>query len=167
MKITPLKVLLIDADKTLCLSVAFPVYRNCPSTGFKSFRWGRKSGNQYGGYDPWLVAKWVQAPNPESSGKEVGISLVMDYRLEWKAAHLFCSMLGSSLLTTRGCGHHLVDGFLESEDIHRMDWLVKSPDLISVEHAWEGSSNSQFPSKNHPRFENNVAQRGELTGTGT
>ncbi|GFX36995.1 uncharacterized protein TNCV_1174951 [Trichonephila clavipes] len=44
MKITPLKVLRIDADKTLSLSVAFLVYRKCPGTGFQSFRWGRKTG---------------------------------------------------------------------------------------------------------------------------
>ncbi|GFW23179.1 DDE_3 domain-containing protein [Trichonephila clavipes] len=32
---------------------------------------------------------------------------------------------------------HLVDEFLESEDIHRMDWPVRSPDLILIEHAWD------------------------------
>ncbi|GFY36026.1 heme-binding protein 1 [Trichonephila clavipes] len=35
MKITPLKVLRIDADKTLRLSVAFPVYRIVPVRGSK------------------------------------------------------------------------------------------------------------------------------------
>ncbi|GFU70208.1 hypothetical protein TNCV_5058001 [Trichonephila clavipes] len=34
-----------------------------------------------------------------SSGREVGtFSPELDYRLEWKAAHLFCSMLGSSFV---------------------------------------------------------------------
>ncbi|GFX08058.1 uncharacterized protein TNCV_1237371 [Trichonephila clavipes] len=37
MKITPLKVLRIDADKTLRLSVAFPVYRIVPVRGSKVF----------------------------------------------------------------------------------------------------------------------------------
>ncbi|GFV42125.1 hypothetical protein TNCV_3544521 [Trichonephila clavipes] len=35
MKITPLKVLRIDADKTLCLSVRFPVHRIVPVRGSK------------------------------------------------------------------------------------------------------------------------------------
>ncbi|GFW90896.1 blastopia polyprotein [Trichonephila clavipes] len=43
MKITPLKVLRIDADKTLRLSVAFPV-QSSVQKGFKSFRWGGKAG---------------------------------------------------------------------------------------------------------------------------
>ncbi|GFX42750.1 retrovirus-related Pol polyprotein from transposon 412 [Trichonephila clavipes] len=42
-----------------------------------------------------------------SSGKEVGLSPEMDVRLEWKAAHLFCSMLGSSLTKAAVCGNHL------------------------------------------------------------
>ncbi|GFU80763.1 hypothetical protein TNCV_514901 [Trichonephila clavipes] len=33
-----------------------------------------------------------------SSVKEVGLSPEMDSRLEWKAAHLFCSVLGSSFV---------------------------------------------------------------------
>ncbi|GFX61603.1 hypothetical protein TNCV_5110901 [Trichonephila clavipes] len=45
MKITPLKVLRIDADKTLLLFVAFPVYRMSRYGVQKSFRWGRKAGN--------------------------------------------------------------------------------------------------------------------------
>ncbi|GFX55865.1 hypothetical protein TNCV_1427271 [Trichonephila clavipes] len=32
---------------------------------------------------------------------------------------------------------HLVDEFLQNKDIHRMDWPVKSPKLIGIEHAWE------------------------------
>ncbi|GFX66315.1 hypothetical protein TNCV_342891 [Trichonephila clavipes] len=44
MKITPLEVLRIDADKTLRLLVAFPVYRKSRYEA-QSFRWGRKAGN--------------------------------------------------------------------------------------------------------------------------
>ncbi|KFM65521.1 Transposable element Tc3 transposase, partial [Stegodyphus mimosarum] len=32
---------------------------------------------------------------------------------------------------------HLVDNHLESEDIYRMDWLAKFPDLNPIEHAWD------------------------------
>ncbi|GFX19263.1 transposable element Tc1 transposase [Trichonephila clavipes] len=38
--------------------------------------------------------------------------------------------------TTTAVRAHLVDEFLESEDIHRMDWPVISEDLISILHAW-------------------------------
>ncbi|GFT24699.1 transposable element Tcb2 transposase [Trichonephila clavipes] len=31
---------------------------------------------------------------------------------------------------------NLVDKFLKSEDIHRKDWPVRSPDFIRKEHAW-------------------------------
>ena len=31
----------------------------------------------------------------------------------------------------------LVDDYLESEDIGRMDWPAKSPDLNLIEHAWD------------------------------
>ncbi|GFY14224.1 DDE_3 domain-containing protein [Trichonephila clavipes] len=31
----------------------------------------------------------------------------------------------------------LVDEFLESEDIRRMDWLVRSPDLNPIENVWD------------------------------
>ncbi|GFT95857.1 DUF4817 domain-containing protein [Trichonephila clavipes] len=45
MKITPLKVLRIDADKTLCLSVAFPVYRIVSVRGSKVSVGVGKRGN--------------------------------------------------------------------------------------------------------------------------
>lgn len=32
---------------------------------------------------------------------------------------------------------HLVDEFLEREDIHRMDWPARSPDINPIEHAWD------------------------------
>ncbi|KFM60058.1 Transposable element Tcb2 transposase, partial [Stegodyphus mimosarum] len=31
----------------------------------------------------------------------------------------------------------LVDEFLESEDIRRMDWLARSPDLSPIQHVWD------------------------------
>ncbi|GFS58959.1 transposable element Tc1 transposase [Trichonephila clavipes] len=31
---------------------------------------------------------------------------------------------------------HLVDEFLESENVRRIDWPVRSPDLIRTEYAW-------------------------------
>jgi hypothetical protein len=31
----------------------------------------------------------------------------------------------------------LVDEYLKSEDIHRMDWPAKSPDLNPIEHGWD------------------------------
>lgn len=34
--------------------------------------------------------------------------------------------------------NHMVEEFLESEDIHLMDWLAKSPDLNHSEHVYEG-----------------------------
>ncbi|GBM71614.1 hypothetical protein AVEN_259473-1 [Araneus ventricosus] len=52
-----------------------------------------------------------------------------------------------------------VDEFLEGEDIRRMDWPARSPDLIPIEHVWEGNCNSQPPSENHPGNENSVAER--------
>ncbi|GFX64328.1 uncharacterized protein TNCV_1500521 [Trichonephila clavipes] len=38
---------------------------------------------------------------------------------------------------TRPHRAHLVDEFLESVDIHRMDWPVRSPILIHIERTWD------------------------------
>ncbi|GFX03923.1 transposable element Tc1 transposase [Trichonephila clavipes] len=56
----------------------------------------------------------------------------------------------------------LVDEFLESEDIRRMDWPAKSPDLKPIEHAltlWGGQLQLTIPSESHPGNENSVAER--------
>ncbi|GBM59726.1 hypothetical protein AVEN_40649-1, partial [Araneus ventricosus] len=57
----------------------------------------------------------------------------------------------------------LVDEFLESEDIRRMDWPARSPDLNPIE---ESNCNSQPPSDNHLGNENSVAERGGPIATG-
>ncbi|GFT11670.1 DDE_3 domain-containing protein [Trichonephila clavipes] len=52
--------------------------------------------------------------------------------------HLFTSSVGSDFILmyddAKPFGSHLVNEFLESEDIHQMDFPVKSPDLIRIEH---------------------------------
>ncbi|GBO09672.1 hypothetical protein AVEN_31530-1 [Araneus ventricosus] len=60
----------------------------------------------------------------------------------------------------------LVDEFLESEDIHRMDWPARSPDRNPMERSGEGNCNSQPPSENHPGNENSVAERVGAIATG-
>ncbi|GFW91600.1 hypothetical protein TNCV_4500192 [Trichonephila clavipes] len=61
-----------------------------------------KTASQYGGYDPRLVTEWERIPNKAwlhlLQGKEVGLSPVMDFRPEWKAAHPVCYMLVSSFV---------------------------------------------------------------------
>ncbi|GFW91599.1 hypothetical protein TNCV_4500191 [Trichonephila clavipes] len=60
------------------------------------------AASQYGGYDPRLVTEWERIPNKAwlhlLQGKEVGLSPVMDFRPEWKAAHPVCYMLVSSFV---------------------------------------------------------------------
>ncbi|GFX81481.1 transposable element Tc1 transposase [Trichonephila clavipes] len=46
---------------------------------------------------------------------------------------------------------HLVDEFLEREDIHRMDWPFISSDLIRMEHVWNALGRSVVTRKAHPR----------------
>ncbi|GBN76632.1 hypothetical protein AVEN_218484-1 [Araneus ventricosus] len=64
----------------------------------------------------------------------------------------------------------LVDGFLESEDIRRMDWPARSPDLNPIEYVWDALGRAiathNPPSKNHPGNENSVAERVGPIATG-
>ncbi|GFX63973.1 hypothetical protein TNCV_41491 [Trichonephila clavipes] len=39
------------------------------------------------------------------------------------------------MIARRAQGGHLVDIFLKSENIRWMDWPVRSPDLLRIEHA--------------------------------
>lgn len=38
------------------------------------------------------------------------------------------------------CSHrtHIVNDFLEEDDIHHMSWLLICPDLNSIGHVWDG-----------------------------
>ncbi|GFW04912.1 transposable element Tcb2 transposase [Trichonephila clavipes] len=48
---------------------------------------------------------------------------------------------------------HLVNEFLEKEDIHRMDWLVRSPYLNPIGYVWDtlwrAIRNSLYPIKDY------------------
>lgn len=37
---------------------------------------------------------------------------------------------------------HIVDGFLEEEDIHDMNWISRYSDLNQIEHVWDGLKES-------------------------
>ncbi|GBO44153.1 hypothetical protein AVEN_239551-1, partial [Araneus ventricosus] len=45
----------------------------------------------------------------------------------------------------------LVDEFLESEDIRRMDWPARSPDLNPIEHVWDSLGRAIATSNPPPR----------------
>ncbi|GFW75200.1 hypothetical protein TNCV_449041 [Trichonephila clavipes] len=55
------EVLRIDADKTLRLSVAFPVLRIVPGKGFPSFSCGRKAGKGLSQF-PFVIKKAILDP---------------------------------------------------------------------------------------------------------
>ncbi|GFX76697.1 hypothetical protein TNCV_664051 [Trichonephila clavipes] len=56
--------------------------------------------SQYDGNDTQFVIEWARVRIPNKAWvylrEKVGLSSEMDSRLEWKAALLFCSVLGSS-----------------------------------------------------------------------
>ncbi|GFW16271.1 DDE_3 domain-containing protein [Trichonephila clavipes] len=56
----------------------------------------------------------------------------------------------------------LVDEFLESEDIRRMDWPARAPDLNSIQYIWHALGRAiatRNPSDNYPGNENSVTEQ--------
>ncbi|GFW68222.1 DDE_3 domain-containing protein [Trichonephila clavipes] len=66
----------------------------------------------------------------------------------------------------------LIDEFLKSENIRRMDLPARSPDLNPIEHAWETlgraiATHNPPPSENYPGNENSVAEQARPNTTRT
>lgn len=69
---------------------------------------------------------------------------------------------GRQCPTTQGV---LVEEYLESEDIHRMDWPAKYPDLNPIEHAWDALGRAivmcQTPPRNIPELKTSLVEEWE------